>query len=574
MLASSPAREHQQSARGSSVIGWLAAWCVFFAVSSPSLAQRPVLTIPDLPQLTPADSAAEPPPSQSQGSGDSRGGATSSGPSGTGGNPAAEPWPTDPATPRFLPGNGDWTGESLAAEMRDVLAASGGTALQIPLAVKAQFLEDVLWRYHLAPSGQVHYHVYLPSEPDWLPDYRDGADVSTWNGALLAAMSFKYAVTRDAVTLERLRQLVHGLHLFQEASGVPGLLARCVVESPQPRGKCVYPYTRPDGRQFHVRTDPAKGTYNQVLAGYAALMMFAWRDLPPHEQILAQEDLKLLCLHLISRGYEIYDRDGKRTEFGDLRPLFGSRSVPFNAQVAYFVASTAHHFAADNPAVQDRFSAEFHRLRTKHHVYYEDPLRYLVVPQRVGANPLVKGMNDRNHVMSAAFYSIMIELDRTHRSDLPAEGKFLFEMGQSMDWTMRRIAPDRNALCNFMWLGLLNEPGRFQWLAGADAQRIAGEFPYLLADAVEQLRRFPVDRFSYPGTVVETGQPQWMDVRNRHDAFCWKSDPTHAYQVTDYTTSQHTCSIDFLYAYWVMRFFRLDERLPGSGEGLPTSTSP
>ena len=50
-----------------------------------------------------------------------------------------------------------------------------------------------------------------------------------------------------------------------------------------------------------------------------------------------------------------------------------------------------------------KLPAEFRRLRFEHHCYFEYPRNLIVLPQRVGGSPFVKGMNDRNHVTNAAF---------------------------------------------------------------------------------------------------------------------------------------------------------------------------
>ena len=55
-----------------------------------------------------------------------------------------------------------------------------------------------------------------------------------------------------------------------------------------------------------------------------------------------------------------------------------------------------------------------HRLRNKHHVYYEDPRMMPLAPQQVAGGPLVKGMNDRNHVMNAVGSKMLPHFDEIH----------------------------------------------------------------------------------------------------------------------------------------------------------------
>lgn len=88
------------------------------------------------------------------------------------------------------PTGADYTAESLRRFHRAFQAQYGGTARDVPLAAKAEHLEWALVRYHWTPFNQINPRVILPEQIGPLPEYRYGADISTWNGTFLAALSY------------------------------------------------------------------------------------------------------------------------------------------------------------------------------------------------------------------------------------------------------------------------------------------------------------------------------------------------------------------------------------------------
>lgn len=464
-----------------------------------------------------------------------------------------------PPSPLGVPPAGDdYTHTSLRAYQQQLLAAHGHYR-DIPLDAKAEYFSWELWRYHKSPFHTVFAQVLLPDaagpRPQGFPD-RDG---STWNGSYLSALSYEYAVKRDAQTLGRIVEFLQGLHFFFEVTGMPGLPARCVNRA----DGIVYPpmqgnrYTAGDGTQYYYEADPAKGGFNQIAGGYATLFMLAYDDLPPQAQHMARADAAALVLHLIDHNYRATHRDGRPTTYGDLTPLVGSVSVPFNAQVAYEIVALGYSFPPDDPAARERIRQAFEFLRGKHHVYYEDPWK-LVQPQKIGYSNLVKGTNDRNHVANAAFVGLALELDHARRSGNEPNAKFLHQLGQTLLWTTRHPTMARNALCNFMWAGLAQDPRVFDAVVEHKPNSTRAEIEDGLAAGIEQLRRFRLDRFYYPGREYVTPGLNWCDTFRPDDTY-WKTDPHDVWEPTQPATNQIMCAMDYLYAYWLFRYYRLDE---------------
>ncbi len=461
-----------------------------------------------------------------------------------------------------LPAEGDYTAASLRAWQQAMVDRHGGTEPMMPLSIKAELLEQVLRKYHFSPDNQAITRVTLPEQPGELPEYHFCADESTWNGALLSALSLKYAVTRDPRTLEFIGRVLRGLHFYQEVTGKYGLVARCVLKRDTPLAEADRAWTAPDGTVYHYYADPAKGTYNLIVGGYATMMMFAYADLPEDLQKLARNDLQALAYHVVYHDYRLTARDGDPTSYGNLTPIVGSQSIPFNAQVAYQIVAAGHYFPGDIPKYQDRIDDEFKRLREKHHVYYERPGPHWILPQRVGNSPFVKGMNDRNHVLLAAHTSLMMEKFAAVREQRALDRRFVYQMGRTMYWTMQKIESYHNAVCNFAWAGILQDPLMFATLVPREADRTRWQMWAITLTGTEQLRRCPFDRFYEPGRKIVTSTPQFLDVRRNHDTYYWKGGPFDRWEVTGEPTDTHTASIDFLHAYWMMRYYNLDHQPP------------
>lgn len=462
------------------------------------------------------------------------------------------------AIPR--PAKNDHTAASLRNYQAALLAPYGGDYRKLPLAVKAAHFEWEIQNYFTSPWQQVHYKITLRDKVGRPPKMGLGADTSTWNGALLAALSYKYAVTKDRQTLQHISSLLRGLHFFQQVTEYPGLVARSVLQSEEPIHKNQYKYTDDDGTVYHFRSDPAKGTYNQLVGGYATLMLLVYQDLPAADQQLALDDLTAAVVHLLEHDYRLTDKDGKPTPYGDMTPVIGPQGVPFNAQVAYMIVATGMHFVPQDHPRRQKIERAFKRLRSKHHVYYSAPLKSFILPQKIGGSVLVKGMNDRNHVTNAAYVSLMLDLHQSARDQTEMDGTFLFRMGRTMFHSLRRIENEHNSLCNFMWCGLLSHPVVFQKIIQPEEQQRTGaQLNYLLYTGIEQLRRFRLDRFSTPGEVETVDYPVWVDESKPNSGYAWKNNPHSAWRSNGPAINQATCSIDYLYAYWLMRYYRLDE---------------
>ena len=235
--------------------------------------------------------------------------------------------------------------------------------------------------------------------------------------------------------------------------------------------------------------------------------MYVYDDLPEPAQKQVRDDIAKFVHHVVAHKYILTDAQGRPTPHGNLTPVVASIGVPFNGQVAYLLLALANHIPADNEQVRARFAEQYHRLRYKRHSYYKDPRKSPIRPQRVGSNPLVKGMNDRNHVTAAAFVGLELERDQARRQGRKVEPWFFFRLARTMVWSMRRIGQERNALCNFMYAAIVSDSeGHSLTVKREEQGEGKAQIRRGLLDGVEQLRRFRLDRFQYPGNHTETKQ--------------------------------------------------------------------
>ena len=465
------------------------------------------------------------------------------------------------------PDPGDPSADALATYEARLARFHGGDRA-VPLAVKAEHYRWAVERYFLetfedgdrrAP-GLVQHAVFLPNSPRGEIEFSPGADTVTWNGALLAATSYRWAVTGDPAALDFARTLLRGLEFAVEVTGEPGLPCRCVIQSDEPVGKLIRRYRREGMKPVRFRSGAAKGTVNQVAQGLAVFQLLCGDALPDHERRRAGNLSLALADHLARHNYKLTEADGNETEYGKLTPRIGPQSIPFNAQVAYFVIAAGAAFApadADAAAVE-RVRREFRDLRAEHHVYYEGRGR-AIKPQRVGNNPLVKGMNDRHHVLTAGYVSLLIEWELARRASAAADARFLYEMGRTPVWAARGVRGERNALLEFLYAGLLTNGQRAAAMLPDERERTE---EYAAARAgveagAEHLRRFPVSRRHYAFADGPEVDDTWVAEQRPWDCYVWKADPNRRHPKTGDFTNRWACGIDYLHAYWAARYWRL-----------------
>ena len=127
-----------------------------------------------------------------------------------------------------------------------------------------------------------------------------------------------------------------------------------------------------------------------------------------------------------------------------------------------------------------------------------------------------------------------------------------------MYWSMTVLDGHHNSLCNFMWAGILSDPQVFDAVIKRRQNETRRQIDRLIGAGIEQLRRFRLDRFAYGGREVTVRSPVWVD-QFRADEYHWKNDANLVWQSNGEASNNAYCAIDYLYAYWLFRYYNLDQ---------------
>ena len=422
----------------------------------------------------------------------------------------------------------------------------------VPLELKARHYQELIEKFHLRRDGVFSPRVWLSTETT--PFRFDcGADDATWNGVLLATWSYEYAVRPSEAVAERIRRLVKGMHLFFEVTQRYGLVARCVIESDEPVKKAIHQYRANNARNYFFRSNPAKGTYLQLLLGYSILFLHAEKALSEETRSIAYDDFSSLVLHLVGNDYRIVGRDGRVTRYGRVSPFrFGVIRIPFDAQLSYAFSAAGVFLEIQDQQIQERLFSEWSRLRNRH-AYYAGPYwPPLFRPQMLSHSRLI-GANDQNHLATAALLALLFEFEAISNGNRSASYEVLDQLSSTLRESFNVLSKRKHALTIFRWLGIktyLESKDDFSFEASLE--------PQSLSIAVEQLRRFPLNRLRYQGTEKKSNEAQWVDAY-RPDSYYWKVDPRMQWEKSDGVKPLLTAAVDYLHAYWVMRFYKLDQ---------------
>ncbi|MBU6400451.1 MAG: hypothetical protein KGS61_09050 [Verrucomicrobia bacterium] len=331
-----------------------------------------------------------------------------------------------------------------------------------------------------------------------------------WTGRYLAGVGYQYAVTRDPAVRRQGGQILQALHVLQEATGKPGLLARGYVKGHGPvegwerNGQDSPKWHQGQGKYADYRWhgDVSVDNFNAVLYGYAIYYDLA---ASAAQRRMIHADVDRLMTHLLDNHCRIIDVDGAVT-------LWGHVGIdPDPARDDYYRELYARRFrqvTATNEPWQPPLRASLMLLPDlliAHHITGED--RYAEFYDRVVArfkdNPdhrletgplTLERLARINHSSEGQAYEALFNLIRYEtRPDLLSLYRTWVENLWDVNWM------EGNPLFTWMTLALVPEyrdplrPG----VAATTAGRIAhGDEAVRLA--LETLRGYPLDRVLRP----------------------------------------------------------------------------
>ncbi len=193
----------------------------------------------------------------------------------------------------------------------------------------------------------------------------DNDNDGLWTAYHVAAMSLCYGVTKDEAAKASAREGMHALYMLQNASGIPGLVARSVLppEEGKKRGKQWQP--TPDGKMYWKSDTSSDEIDGHYLAFYAFYEHIAKND--PEEKALIIKQVRALTDHLTEHGYQLIDWHGKRTRWGfwdpkslNENPAEATEAGLNSLQILSFL-KVAHYITGDK-----KYEKHYRKLITKH----------------------------------------------------------------------------------------------------------------------------------------------------------------------------------------------------------------
>lgn len=210
------------------------------------------------------------------------------------------------------------------------LAARPATALQgpsvPPLADKAAYFEERLQKRHIRDGLVRELTLNVPGEPQkggfLLSDDNDGL----WTSLYAAAMSFKYAATRDETARRQAAESFAALETLESVTGIPGFPARSYVPEGEPKGRGYDGEWHPDASgKWEWKGDTSSDEIDGHFYAYAL-----YYDLAADET--GKNRVRALTTrvmdHILDHDLYLVDKDGKPTLWGVWNPAQLNRNRP------------------------------------------------------------------------------------------------------------------------------------------------------------------------------------------------------------------------------------------------------
>lgn len=362
--------------------------------------------------------------------------------------------------PRYLPGD----------EVRAVAVAPDGStayfltdagvgAIQsrmTTLLAKAQTIEARVNTHHRR-EGMVAACVLDNAEKPSRHTIHDNDNDGLWTAYHVAAMSLAYGATQDDAAKASAREGMHALYMLQDASGIPGLVARSVVPPEIGKTKDAQWQPTPDGKWYWKSDTSSDEIDGHYLAFYTYFEHIARHDDAERKRII--EQVREVTDYIVDNGYQLIDFDGKRTRWGfwdpeslNYNPMDFIEGGLNSLQILSFL-KVAHHVTGDK-----KYHDHYEELAIKH-----DYLHNVMLTKK--SFPLENNHSD-DQLGHVAWYPLLqLERDPVARQALLRGIAYHYEV----------VRPEQPSFYTFVYATI--NPGK------AD-----------LPGAVENLRQIPADR--------------------------------------------------------------------------------
>ncbi len=221
------------------------------------------------------------------------------------------------------------------------------------LLKKAAFFERHLDEYGHKRLGFIH--MLYKKEGEWIRHVSDNDGGNT--AVFLAAMSFKYAVTRDETARREAVESFNAMVWLERITGVDGFFARAIwstsgdKDEMSAQGSGGLParwYPTKDGKWFW-KGDTSS---DEVTSHFYSVALFYDLAAEGKEKELAREHLRRIASYIMENGWVLKDLDGKPTRWGHWNPEYllrpyGIADRGLNGLEALTFMETAYHVTGD-----------------------------------------------------------------------------------------------------------------------------------------------------------------------------------------------------------------------------------
>jgi hypothetical protein len=455
---------------------------------------------------------------------------------------------------RWLPDNrvsAIWTD----ARGRTWLATDAGHACieerPTTLADKAAHFDRVTQDRHNRRGYIGHIHLKSPGDPTGGHNYEAADSDGLWTAYYVAAMSLRYAATRDPAARRQARQSMNALLELERLTGIPGYPARSVATEDEIRegikGYDPNSTVRVAGEtdKYWVRSpvDPKvwckTDTSSDTMDGhYFAWFMYSEHVADKAEKARIADLVRRATDHIIDNGYVLIGHTGRKTRWGVWAPKYLNEDPAwFEQRGLNSLEMLSHLKVAEHVTGDPKYGREYDRLIEEHH-YLQNAL--LTRRERLGLWATINHSDDQ--LAAIAIYPLMmLEKNPARRRILE---QVLARTWEETTGPEQPIVRERSSFYNFVYGALTGNP-----CAAEDGIADLQDWPWDMVDwTVRNAHRHDVtvrrDPLSDDPVQLDRVVPACERFLKRWNANPWRADGG-----TDGAT-EHDGST-WLIAYWL-----------------------
>lgn len=420
------------------------------------------------------------------------------------------------------------------------------------LEQKADWMEEHLEQFGYTRLGFVHY--LYKKDGEWIREITDNDGFHTaW---YLAALAYKYAVTKDEKVREKAVDAFKSMVWLQTVTGTEGFLARAIW-SPDDEddratgGSGGLPakwYKTPDGKWFW-KGDTSS---DEVVSHFYAVSIFHDLAAEGEEKKVAAEHLARMASYIIECGWTMHDMDGKPTRWARWNPEYLLRSYGLMDQGLNGLEALSFMRSAYALTGDEKFEEGYEQL--KKWGYPENTIR-----QKTTFPPTEIASWDDNLAFMSYYTLLRYEGDSELRS--------VYLRSLERSWEVKRL--EHHPWFNFTYGALTQNEGEFK--------KAAGFLREWTLDGREQLylNSHRDDLFIDDGYVSYDGTRKVLNPRERFVSM----DGRNPFKLDGYTKGTYAHPpVDYMRSYWMGRYYGFiappKEEVPKAGHEHITEEGP